>query len=148
MTRTPPTAAAARSVIVEICQLTVNRPVTSVIICDPRLDVQHSLSQMLLPLRSLIEIVSVSDGFALADAYSARAADIVLIGVDRSSNSGMEAIGLQLAIHPHSVVITVGAATDADLLVGATLVGARGLLVWDPDQAPPDGPQPDGPLVW
>ena len=148
MTRAPLTAAAARSIIVEICQLAVNRPVTSVIICDPRLTIQHSLSQMLHPLRPLAGIICVPDGFALVDAYSAQAADIVLIGIDRSSNSGAEAMGLQLAMHPHSVIITVGAVTDADLLVAATLTGARGLLVWDPDQPPPAGPQPDGPLLW
>ena len=101
---------------------------TSVIICDPRLTIQHSLSQMLHPLRPLAGIICVPDGFALVDAYSAQAADIVLIGIDRSSNSGAEAMGLQLAMHPHSVIITVGAVTDADLLVAATLTGARGLL--------------------
>jgi len=41
------------------------------------------------------------------------------------------------------VIITVGAVADEDLLVAATVRGSRGLLVWDPDQPPPDGP-----LVW
>jgi hypothetical protein len=83
------------------------------------------------------------------DAYSAQAADIMLIGIDKASNSGAEAIALQLAMHPESVTIAVGAAADAGLLVEATILGARGLLIWDHNQAPPDGdPQPDGPLAW
>ena len=149
MTRAPITAAGARAVIVEICQLAVGSPVTSVIICDPRVAAQRSLSQILHPLQSLIGITCVRDGFALMDTYSAQAADIVLIGIDRSNNSGAEVIALQLAMHPESVIITVGTATDADLLVAATMTGARGLLIWDHDQAPPGGgPQPDGPLAW
>jgi hypothetical protein len=149
MTRAPLTADAARAVIVDICQLAVGRPVTSVIICDPRVAAQRSLSQMLHPLQSLVGITCVRDGFALMDAYSAQASDIVLIGIDRSSNAGAEAIALQLAMHPESVIITVGAATEAELLVAATITGARGLLIWDHHQGPPDGgPQPDGPLAW
>ena len=143
MTRTALTATAARAVIIGTCQLAANRPVTSAIICDRRLTAQHSLSVMLRPLRPLIEITCVGDGFELVDAYSARPVDIVLIGIERSCNAGPEAIGLQLAMHPRSVIITVGAVADVDLLVAATVRGSRGLLVWDPDQPPPDGP-----LVW
>ena len=149
MTRAPLTAVTARAVIVDICQLATNKPVTSVIICDPRVTVQRSLSEMLRPLPSLIRIACVSDGFALVDAYSAQAADIVLIGIARASEIGPEAVALQSAMHPESVIITVGAATDAELLVEATILGARGLLIWDHNQAPPDGgPPPDGPLAW
>jgi len=149
MTRGPLTAATARSVIVEICQLVANRPVTSVLICDPRVAAQHSLTQMLRPLASLIGITCVSDGFALMDAYSAQPADIVLIGIERSSDTGPQAVALQSAMHPESVIITVGAATDADLLVAATIAGAHGLLVWDHNQLPTScDPQQDGPLAW
>ena len=149
MTRAPLTAATARAVIVDVCRLAANKPVTSVIICDPRVAAQLSLSQMLRPLQSLIGIACVSDGFALADAYSAQAADVVLIGIERSSDTGPEAVALQSAIHPESVIITVGAATDADLLVAVTIAGAQGLLVWDHNQLPTGGdPQPDGPLAW
>lgn len=147
MTRAHLTAAAARTLVVETCQLAVNRPVTSAIICDPRLSTQRSLSEMLGPLRSLVDVTCVSDGFALADAYSGQAADVVLIGIDRSSSSGVEAVDLQLAMHPHSVIITVGAVADADLLVAATVRGARGLLIWDANQPPPAA-GPDGPLAW
>jgi AmiR/NasT family two-component response regulator len=149
MTRAPLTAATARAVIVDVCQLAANKPVTSVIICDPRAAAQHSLSQMLRPLHSLIRIACVPDGFALVDTYSAQAADIVLIGIERSIDTGPEAVALQSAMHPQSVIITVGAATDADLLVAVTIAGAQGLLVWDHNQLPTGGdPQPGGPLAW
>jgi len=149
MTRTPLTAATARAVIVEICHLAANKPVTSVLICDPRVAAQHSLTRMLRPLQSLIGINCVSDGFGLMDAYSAQPADIVLIGIERSSDTGPEAIALQSAMHPESVIIAFGAATDADLLVAATIAGAQGLLVWDHNQLPTSGdPHPDGPLAW
>jgi len=143
MKREPLTAAAARSVVVDICQLTVNGPATSIIVCERRLSAQYSLLEMLRPLRTLSEIICVRDGFALMDAYSARAVDVVLIGIDRSSHVGLEAIGLQRAMHPHSVIIAVGAATDVDLLAAAIVDGARGLLIWDPEQ-----PRADGPHNW
>jgi hypothetical protein len=38
---------------------------------------------------------------------------------------------MQLAMHLESVIITVGIATDAELLVEATILGARGVLIWD-----------------
>jgi len=149
MTRAPLTAATARAVIVELCQLVANKPVTSVIICDPRVAAQHSLSKMLRPLPSLIEIACVSDGFSLVDAYSAQPADVVLVGIARSSDTGAQAVALQSAMHPASVIITVGAACDAGLLVAATIAGARGLLVWDHNQSPVSSdPQSDGPLAW
>src|SRR4051794_2734246 len=131
VTHLPLTAATARAVFVDLCSLTANKSVTSVIICDPRVTVQRNLSQLLRPLRSLTDIVCVPDGFALMDAYSARGADIVLIGIERFSDTGPEAVALQSAMHPESVIITVGAAVDADLLVAATIAGAQGLLVWD-----------------
>jgi hypothetical protein len=140
MTRAPLTAAAARSIVVEICHLAIDRPVTSVIICDHRALARRALAQMLHPLGSLKEIICVSDGFLLVDAYCRRPVDIVLIGVDRFGDCGGEAIVLQLAMHPHSVIITVGAASDADLLVAATMKGARGLLIWDHDEVPPVDP--------
>ena len=134
MKRAPLTAAAARSVIVDICQLTVAGPVTSVIVCERRVSAKYGLLEMLRPLCALSKITCVRDGFALVDAYSARAVDVVLIGIDRFSRTGPEAIGLQLAMHPHSVIIAVGAATDLDLLAAAIVGGARGLLIWDPEQ--------------
>jgi len=149
MTRAPLTAATARAVIVEICQLAANKPVTSVLICDPRVAAQHSLTQMLRPLDSLIGITCISDGFELMDAYSVQPADIVLIGIERSINTGPEAVALQSAMHPESVIIIFGAASDADLLVAATIAGAHGLLVWDHNQLPTSSdPQQDGPLAW
>ena len=149
MTRAPVTAATARAVIVDICQLAANKPVTSIIICHPRVAVQLSLSEMLRPLPTLIGIDCVTDGFALMDAYSAHAADIVLIGIERCSDTGPQAVQLQSAMHPESVIIMVGVAADADLLVAAVITGAQGLLIWDPNQTRPDGgPPPDGPLAW
>ena len=139
----PLTAAAARSVIVDICRLAVDGAVTSVIVCDGRLSARHGLAEMLRPLCTLSEITCVRDGFALMDAYSKRAVDVVLIGIDRSSSAGPEAVGLQLAMHPHSVIIAVGAATNVDLLAEAIVEGARGLLIWDTEQ-----PRTDDPHIW
>ena len=143
MNDAPLTAAAARSVIVDICRLAVDGAVTSVIVCDGRLSARHGLAEMLRPLCMLSEITCVRDGFALMDAYSTRAVDVVLIGIDRSSSAGPEAVGLQLAMHPHSVIIAVGAATNVDLLAEAIVEGARGLLIWDTEQ-----PRTDDPHIW
>ena len=141
------TAAVARALVTKICLLTGRGPVTTVLICDDRATAAQGLAEMLLPLPSLVDTTWVMDGFALVDAYARRPVDLVLIGVHGENNVGGEAIGLMLGMNPTAVVMVVGSAADAEPLAAAFAVGARGLLVWEPDQALSDG-YPDGPLVW
>jgi DNA-binding NtrC family response regulator len=141
-------AAAGRAAIVEACFLANGGPVTSVAICDDRPSVRQSLSEMLLPLRSLLTLDSVADGFALIDVCDAVIVDIVLIGVHNDSTTGQHAFDLLLGLRPETPVIVIGAATDVDMLAEITARGARGLLIWDEPEDSGAGTQDNGPLVW
>ena len=142
------TAAAARALVTEIFLLASGGPVTSVLICDDRTTAAQGLSQMLQPMPTLGDITCVHDAFALADAYEAKSVDLVLIGVHPGSKLGHEAIGLMLGLNPTAVIIVIGSVVDAEALAAVFVQGARGLVVWEPDQAStPDG-DTDGPLVW
>ncbi len=123
-------------------------PVTSVLICDDRLTVAHGLSEMLRSLPSLVDVGCVQDGFALVDAYTAKPADMVLIGVDNGDADGDEAVGLLLGMNPLAVIIVVGSVVDLQSLAATYVRGARGLLLWEPDQEPNPESHHDGPLVW
>ncbi len=142
------TAAGARALVIEICLLTNGAPVTSVLICDDRPIAAKGLSEMLLPLPSLVEATWVTDGFALVDAYAAKAVDLVMIGFHGDNKLADEAIGLMLGMNPTAAIMVVGSVVDAESLASAFVRGARCLLVWEADQSScPDG-YPDGPLVW
>jgi hypothetical protein len=141
------TATTARALLMEICLLANGGPVTSVLICDGRPTVLQDLSEMLQPIPTLVDVACVPDGFVLADAYAAKPADLVLIGVDGGNTDGHEAIGLLLGMNPSAVIIIVGSVVDLKSLAAAYVRGARGLLLWEPDQVyRPESP--DGPLVW
>ena len=142
------TAATARALLIEICLVANGGPVTSVLICDDRPTVAQGLSEMLQTLPSRVDVVCVRDGFALVDAYAATPADLVLIGVDGGNTEGDEAIGLLLGMNPSAVIVVVGSVVDLESLAAAYVRGARGLLLWEPDQMPRPEAQPDGPLVW
>jgi DNA-binding NarL/FixJ family response regulator len=112
--------------------------VTSVLICDDRPAVRRGLSDMLRPLRPVVESRCVSDGFALLDAYAAQPAEPVLIGIHPAAGAGAEAADLLLlGMYPTSAVIIVGSIADVGLLAAAYARGAQGLLFWDPDQNHP-----------
>lgn len=141
-------AALARALVIEIFRLANGGPVTSVLICDDRPVAAEGLAELLEPLPSLVDSACVQDAFALVDAYSAKAVDLVLIGVHAGSRLGHEAIGLMLGINPAAVIIVVGAVADADALAAVFVRGARGLVVWEPDELSDPDSYPDGPLVW
>lgn len=142
------TAAAARALVTEMFLLASGGPVTTVLICDDRTNAARGLSEMLQPLPSLAGITCVHDPFALADAYAAKAVDLVLIGVHSGSRLGREAIGLISGLHPTAVIIVVGSVADAEELAAVFVRGASGLVVWEPDQAAAPDHDLDGPLVW
>ncbi len=142
------TAATARAMLTEISLVANGGPVTSVLICNERLTVAQGLLKMLRSLPSLVEVACVQDGFALADAYAEKPADLVLIGVNRSNTGGDEAIGLLLGMNPSAAVVVVGSVVDIESLAAAYVRGARGLLLWEPDQIPRPEGHPDAPLVW
>ena len=130
-------ASVFRTGLTDIWTVVGRGPLTSVLICDDRPSVLQCLFDMLRPLPALVDIDCVADGFALIDAFRARRVDLVLIGIHRGNNAGIEATTLLLSMHPTSVIVVFGSPTDIDLLAAAYTRGASGLLPWDPDQPPP-----------
>ena len=124
------------AVLVGICVFTGLGPPKSVLICDDRPAARQGLAELLRPLPSLQETRCVSNGFAALDALAAEPVDLVLIGVHPASPTGQDAIGLVLGMHPSTVIIVVGSASDTDVLTPAYIRGARGMLLWEPP-APP-----------
>ncbi len=127
---------AGRAALTDIWTVAGSGPIRSVLICDDRPRILQGLLDMLRPLPALVDIDWVPDGFALVDAVTARPADLVLIGIHRANNAGAEATSLLLGMHPTAVIVVFGSHTDIDVLAAAYIRGARGLLLWDPDQPP------------
>ena len=115
-------------------------PVRTVLICDERPTARMLLARLLTTGTSVIVTGSVPDAFTLVDAYTAHAADVVLIGVNRDTAAGADALDLLLGLHPAATVIVFGGAHDAALLTAALTRGARGLMLWDPTH--PGRPEP------
>jgi len=118
-------------------------PVETVLICDERPIAGQFLTRLLTAGSSFHVVGAVPDGFGLVDAFAARPADLVLIGVHRGTTSGTDAMALLLGLHPAAAVIVFGSPADAPVLAAALTRGARGLMIWDTDHRHRPG-TPDG----
>jgi len=110
------------------------RTVTAILICDERPITRLTLSQAFGAIISASDIDCVSDGFALADAFAAKPADLVLIGYQVGRVGGAQATELLLSLYPSAAVIAFGSPDASGPLAVAVARGARGLLLWDPDR--------------
>lgn len=126
-------ASAGREMMAGIWTVVSGRPLTSVLICDDRPLTRQAMSEMLESLPGLTDIFCVTEGFELVDAFAVRPVDLVLIGIHRESSVGADATDLLLGMHPTAMVIVFGSFTETDILASAHSRGARGLLLWDPD---------------
>lgn len=109
-------------------------PVENVLIYDQRSNVCQALSRRMTAMPSIHDVVCVTDGFALVDAYAARPSGLVLIGIRRNEPHGPEALSLLLSLHPSAKVFAFGSASDTAPLVSAVANGAKGLMLWELDQ--------------
>ena len=82
-----------------------------------------------------MDIVGVTDGFALLQALEAKPAAAVLIAIHAGGTVGNEAITMLQGRHPAVAPIIVGSAADIDLLAEAYARGAGGLMLWEPDSS-------------
>jgi len=139
------TASNGRAVITSIWMVAGSGSIRSVLVCDDRPAVLHGLSDMLRPLPGLVEIAWVTNGFELVDVFAARPVDLVLIGVHGANSAGAEAVSLLLGMYPATVIIVFGSVTEIDVLAGAYVRGARGMLPWDPER-PGHGTVKDDPM--
>jgi len=126
-------ASAGREMMAGIWTVASSRPLRSVLICDDRPAARQAMFEMLGALPGLSDILCVTEGFELVDAYAARPVDLVLIGIHRASTAGADATDLLLGLHPTAMVIVFGSVTETDILAAAYVRGARGLLLWDTD---------------
>lgn len=115
----------------------------SVLICDDRADVRHTMVQHVRPPATLSapgDTVGVADGYALLQALEANPAAAVLIAVHADSTTGHQAITLLHRRHPTAAPIIVGSPADLRLLAEVYTRGAGGLLLWEPTRAPRRAP--------
>jgi DNA-binding NarL/FixJ family response regulator len=117
-------------------------PVKNVLICDERPTAGHALTRTVTAALSRVDIDRVTDGADLLEAFTAKPADLVLIGIQHGRGSGTDAVNLLLGRHPSAAVIVFGAVADTVPLVAAIARGARGLMLWEPEQPthPPAAP--------
>ena len=126
-------ASAGREMMAGMWTVVSGRPLTSVLICDDRPLVRQAMSEMLDSQPGLSNILCVTQGFELVDAFAVRPVDLVLLGIHRASTAGADATDLLLGLHPSAAVIVFGSVTEADILAAAYVRGARGLFLWDWD---------------
>lgn len=111
--------------------------VRSVLIYEESPVLRHWLARLLVDAATVQDVAAVDNGPALVAAYSARPANLVLIGVHRGSVGGAGAIDLLLDHAPTAAVVVFGSVGDACLLAAAVACGARGLMLLEADKGLP-----------
>jgi DNA-binding NarL/FixJ family response regulator len=104
----------------------------SLLICDERASARQTLAELLAQRSSSLVVRTVATEFAVVDAFTARPADLVLIGVHLgNSGGGLRAVELLFEAHPGAQVVAFGAPGDSALLIDAVNHGVRGIMLWD-----------------
>jgi DNA-binding NarL/FixJ family response regulator len=132
ITRTIPLSSPEASTLSDL-MTTVPMPVAmkSLLICDERASARQTLAELLAQGSSSLVVRTVATGVAVVDAFSARPADLVLIGVHQGNSSGLRAVELLFEAHPGAQVVAFGAPSDSALLIDAVNHGVRGIMLWD-----------------
>ena len=105
--------------------------VKSLLVCDERPPARQALAGLLTRGSPSLVVDAVADGFAVVDAFTARPADLVLIGVHRGNPTGLQAVDLLIGVHPAAPVLAFGSPSDSALLIDAVAHGVRGVMLWD-----------------
>jgi DNA-binding NarL/FixJ family response regulator len=117
------------------------------LIFHERVVIATALSTSIQRVQRVGVIDCFDDGFALADGYGQRPADLVLVGYRTGSGAAGAATDLLLSLFPDAAVIAFGDPDATRLLVTAVIRGARGILLWSPlDPVPgrhPGAPTPE-----
>ena len=124
----------------------ISAPARRVLICDDRPAARKALAHLLTPASGAAGTVgAVADGVTLIAAFAARPAEVVLIGLRRGGPVGPTTVDLLLTPNPSATVIVYGTTAGIDLLTAGISRGARGLMLWDPDQGRSGRPAPGRP---
>ena len=98
---------------------------------DERRRVRDDVATRLLALPFVARVEAVGDHAALLARLANRLPDVLLIGTQRATDSGLAAATTVLRVHPGLPVLVLGAPEDAETVKAAVAAGARGFLRWD-----------------
>jgi DNA-binding NarL/FixJ family response regulator len=98
---------------------------------DERRRVRDDVAGRLLALPFVSRVEAVGDPVSLTARLANRLPDVLLVGTQRATDSGLSVATQVLRSHPGLPVLMLGAPEDADTVRGAVALGARGYLRWD-----------------
>jgi DNA-binding NarL/FixJ family response regulator len=105
--------------------------VTTVLIFEDRRGVREGLARAMSAVAGVRRIDSVMTGEELLARYTRQPTDLVLVGTQRGTPTGVRAVRGLLAAHPSANVLVFGAPEDSGSIAAAIAGGARGFLRWD-----------------
>jgi DNA-binding NarL/FixJ family response regulator len=98
---------------------------------DERRRVRDDVAGRLLALPFVGRVEAVGDPASLTARLANRLPDVLLVGTQRATDSGLSVATQVLRSHPGLAVLMLGAPEDADTISAAIALGARGYLRWD-----------------
>jgi DNA-binding NarL/FixJ family response regulator len=98
---------------------------------DERRRVRDDVATRLLALPFVARVEAVGDPASLLARLANRLPDMLLIGTQRATDSGLSVATSVLRVHPGLPVLVLGSPDDAESVRAAVAVGARGFLRWD-----------------
>jgi DNA-binding NarL/FixJ family response regulator len=98
---------------------------------DERRRVRDDVAGRLLALPFVSRVEAVGDPASLMTRLDNRLPDVLLVGTQRATDSGLSVATQVLRAHPTVPVLVLGAPDDAQTVRAAVALGARGYLRWD-----------------
>jgi DNA-binding NarL/FixJ family response regulator len=98
---------------------------------DERRRVRDEVAGRLLALPFVSRVEAVGDSVSLMTRLDNRLPDVLLVGTQRATDSGLSVATQVLRSHPTVPVLVLGAPDDAETVRSAVALGARGYLRWD-----------------
>jgi DNA-binding NarL/FixJ family response regulator len=98
---------------------------------DERRRVRDEVAGRLLALPFVARVEAVGDQASLMARLDNRLPDVLLVGTQRATDSGLSVATQVLRTHPRLPLLMLGAPDDADTVRAAVALGARGYLRWD-----------------
>jgi len=98
---------------------------------DERRRVRDDVAGRLIALPFVSRVEAVGDPASLMTRLDNRLPDVLLVGTQRATDSGLSVATQVLRAHPGLPVLLLGAPDDADTVRASVALGARGYLRWD-----------------
>ena len=98
---------------------------------DERRRVRDDVAGRLLALPFVSRVEAVGDPASLTTRLANRLPDLLLVGTQRATDSGLSVATQVLRSYPALPVLVLGAPDDAETVRAAVALGARGYLRWD-----------------